>query len=461
MEILYGLASGMVMQRGEDNTCDILIGIKAPSVVVASTGSLREIGINAGIREFRLTGIPVGGPYTLTLSSGFERLDFEKLYVGDVWMLSGQSNMVGFSRYNEESRHLLRDDTIRLFYPSDLWFAANALSHCEWTSEEHMFAHVECGEIVAPKKIYPGGVGPGYYLLREMKRLTGVPQGAISVAVGGTGMWNWEPGHTADDRGSLYGNMMHGFRAAGSHIRGMFWYQGCTDAMENGAPQYEARMREFLAAVRQDFRNPALPIVMYQIFTYQANEKPEVADAFSVVREVQRKLALEIPNLDTVSTLGSVTDDSIHLSADSHRRLAPLAAESMAHLCYDPQGIHTKPAPRPGAIECEYRADEYNTNVIRVKFENLYGDLQSNGIATGFALSRSPERVDTHYAFRVYLKGDTAVIQHAAPRDELEKMYLWYAYGCDLHANISDAHDRPIPAFGPIPLSGTLIEKES
>lgn len=459
MEILYGLASGMVMQRGEDNTCDILIGLKAQSTVIASTGSLTEIGVNEGIREFRLTGIPVGGPYTLTLTSGFERLDFDTLYVGDVWMLSGQSNMVGCARYNYESRHLLRDDTLRMYYPSDRWFAANTLSHSEWNSDEYMFAHVECGELIAPKKLYPGGVGPGYFLLREMKRLTGVPQGAVCVAVGGTGMWNWEPGHTADDRGALYGNMMHGFRFAGSHVRGMFWYQGCTDAMCGGAAQYEERMRAFIAAVRKDFKNPDLPIVMYQVFTYQACEDPAVFDAFSVVREVQRKLALEYPNYDTVSTLGSVTDDSIHLSADSHTRLAPLAAESMAHLCFDPEGKHTKPAPRLGAIECEYGADEYNSNVIRVKFENLYGDLKSNGIATGFALSRSKERVDTHYAFRVTLDGDTVVIRHTAPLNEIQNLYLWYAYGCDVYANISDSRDRPLPAFGPISLDGTLIVK--
>ena len=456
IEILYGLASGMLMQRGEDDTCDILIGMKAPGDVVASTGSLTEIGLNDGVREFRLTGIPVGGPYTLTLISGFDRLTLRDLYVGDLWMLAGQSNMVGFSRYNEDSRHTLRDDSLRGLYMCDKWFAANPLLHQDWRSEEHMFAAIDCGEIVPPKKIYPGGVGPGYYLLKEMKRFSGVPQGAIPCAAGGTGMDNWVPYRKFDNRDSLYGNMLYRFRLAGSHVRGLFWYQGCTDAMNKADERFTRLVTELFQAIREDFHNPELPIVQYQLFSYQASEDPRVWQAFSSVREQQRKMTELFEHFDTVATLGSETDDSIHLTGDSHKRLAPLAAESMAHLCYDPEGKHTTPAPALDSIHSSFHVGEHNDRIIEVKFKNLHGDLRSVGQPTGFALSKSPDCVDTHLAFKCYLRGDTVVVRHLASEEELPNLYLWYAYGCDLHANITDTEDRPIPAFGPIPLKDTL-----
>ena len=45
--------------------------------------------------NWRLTGIPVGGPYTLTISDKNGEVDFDNIYVGDVWILAGQSNMEG------------------------------------------------------------------------------------------------------------------------------------------------------------------------------------------------------------------------------------------------------------------------------------------------------------------------------------------------------------------------------
>jgi hypothetical protein len=43
----------------------------------------------------KLSSIPVGGPYRLRLESGKQRVEIVPFFVGDVWILAGQSNMEG------------------------------------------------------------------------------------------------------------------------------------------------------------------------------------------------------------------------------------------------------------------------------------------------------------------------------------------------------------------------------
>ncbi|MEM6771277.1 MAG: sialate O-acetylesterase, partial [Bacteroidota bacterium] len=48
---------------------------------------------NQGRWEVTLPATPVGGPFTITVSSGRERRTLRDVYFGDVYLLSGQSNM--------------------------------------------------------------------------------------------------------------------------------------------------------------------------------------------------------------------------------------------------------------------------------------------------------------------------------------------------------------------------------
>src|SRR5450631_1853622 len=107
MKILSGLTDGQVLQRlGSQGADAVLRGTgteKGPIRATISKGNValkgwkqRPVGsIVHGKFNVKLTSIPVGGPYSLRLESGKERIEIKSFFVGDVWVMAGQSNMEG------------------------------------------------------------------------------------------------------------------------------------------------------------------------------------------------------------------------------------------------------------------------------------------------------------------------------------------------------------------------------
>ena len=128
MKILNGINDGMVMQRGTaTNECDILLSLECDGEPAAKYDG-KAVSLTREGDNWRLTGIPVGGPYTLTISDKNGEVDFDNIYVGDVWILAGQSNMEGAglmtdAEYAYESNP---DMSVRAFYLDDSWDFARA-----------------------------------------------------------------------------------------------------------------------------------------------------------------------------------------------------------------------------------------------------------------------------------------------------------------------------------------------
>src|ERR1019366_889897 len=96
-------------------------------------------------------------------------------------------------------------------------------------------------------------------------RRTGVPQGILACAQGGTTMTQWDPALRDQGGRSLYGAMIRRFRTHGGRVAGLIWYQGESDANVKAGPRYIRRMRRFVQAVRRDARAPRLPVVVVQL----------------------------------------------------------------------------------------------------------------------------------------------------------------------------------------------------
>ena len=89
---ITGLQNGAVLQRNtETNTCAILVHGAFSGTPLCDIGMLTQIGDDTWCLE----GIGVGGPYTLTITDNKDTITFSDIYVGDVWLLAGQSNMEG------------------------------------------------------------------------------------------------------------------------------------------------------------------------------------------------------------------------------------------------------------------------------------------------------------------------------------------------------------------------------
>jgi sialate O-acetylesterase len=207
MKISHGLLNGQVLQRDnyDRGSATVRGTSRIEGVVEARVSSARgvlrgldwkEVGSSDG-RQFEATlqRIPVGGPYTVELSiaGGQDELTLEDVYVGDVWILAGQSNMQGVGNMEDAPKpHPL----IRAFYMRDEWGLAEEPLHflAEAVDSFHNDGNrVTRAQANRLRREAIKGVCPGIFFGREMIARTKVPQGLVLCAHGGTSMAQWSP----------------------------------------------------------------------------------------------------------------------------------------------------------------------------------------------------------------------------------------------------------------------------
>lgn len=497
MKILSGMASGMVMQRDPGtNECDIHVRLAAmgdlrvtyklrnalePKGFLEPKGSLErqstckaqsalESRVSAGALtvegddRYRLRGIPCGGPYTVTISDSAEEVTLQEVYVGDVWLLAGQSNMEGAGLLTEREETYERNPEadVRAFYLDDHWGVAEAQLHQQWKHADWAIAglYIRTRENSpwkegVPQRPQRDGVGPGLSIGRTMKRYMGVPQGLIPCAFGGSDLKSWAPDKT--EAAAFYPAMLRRFAACGSNVRGLFWYQGEAETNEESAGTYVETMKELFAAVRKDTGKPDLPIVLFQI---GANALPgygteKSGRLWSRIREIQRTLPEQIKELDVVATIDLPRDDSIHLSAAAAHQAGYRGAHAMYALC----GGNVLPMPQLAGITIEPDPVKYFWGNLLIRYQNLNGRLISHGNVSGFSVALDEKWVYTEPyrdILSIWLEGDIVRVRTKLTCEQLKNAYLWYGAGLSSVCTITDSEDLSLPAMGPIPVRAYL-----
>lgn len=445
--MIYGISDGMVMQRGTDNACDITVSSdkKIRSVTTADNQTAKVTETPDG---FRITGILCGGPYTLNVDGEI----FNDIYVGDVWILAGQSNMQGCGRETSAERNT--NPCVRALYMQGEWGIANNPLH--ETGRSIYAVHTEV--LGAKRGFSKRFAGPGLYFAQRMYELTSVPQGLICCAHGDTSLEQWSPSRrNLGTVGSLYAAMIESFRCAGSSVKGIFWSQGCNDTNIDRYKDYTKNTAELFGQMRADM-GKNLPIVYLQLSRCINDGKGGDIrpDTWNSVQEQQRTLFQRIGNADVIPTSACCLSDPYHISGKSHRILGRSAAESMFCLIYG------KLYGCVGSIKLksvEYFDDDLSPDefsVIVVTYDNVIGSLDGGVRPLGFALTES-KCYDAHnYIISCETDGNRVTITAAAGRDKIENMYLSYGMGFNPPCNIVDTNMRSLPIFEPIQLNGIL-----
>lgn len=458
-----------VYQRGEGDKAEIPLpeGASAASILDREGRQLPDVKFEDG----KLVGVPAGGPYRVEFTKkegqgekGKESV--EPVFVGDLWVLAGQSNMEGYGDLEgvtephplvmalgmdgrwvraEEPLHWLIDspDPVHWFKP-------------DMTAEERKSASE--GFHAGRKK----GAGLGLTFAATMADATKIPVALVSVAHGGTSMLQWDPAKKSEGGASLYGSMIRQIELAGGKVKGVLWYQGESDANPEAAKVYPQVFADFIAALRKDLDQPELPFYLVQIGRFIRSGDSADWDA---IREAQRKIPGQVPHTAVVPSNDLELDDLIHIGTQGLKRLGRRLAWVALNDLFD------YPIGTPVDLDSVSRG-EGNTLRVRFKGVDLGGTrpkevvglsghgpsaepivgLQPSRHIPGFSIV-GPDGVESPLIFDAVVdpkSRDTVVLQLTGPPPAGST--LWYGRGFDPYCNLADGLDMAVPAFGPVKL---------
>jgi len=265
--------------------------------------------------------LPIGGLYRIETSLKPDSLGIEYAFrgdtvhhvgVGELFAITGQSNSAGYGKDPifdppELGVHLLRNN--------GKWdLASHPLNDSTGSIHE-----------VNAETINPGH-SPYLSFARYLKRELNRPVGLIQCSLGGSSLGQWNPAES----GELYRNLLEIVANCGK-LRGMLWYQGCSDTTIALSQTYGERFANFVETLRQDLAAPDLPFFTVQLNRFVADPGPWGMgdEGWSKVREAQRRAVKELPGVFVVPAIDLPLSDNIHNSSYGNLMLGERLAKSV------------------------------------------------------------------------------------------------------------------------------------
>lgn len=212
------------------------------------------------------------------------------LFVGDVFVIAGQSNASGYGRGAV-------DDPPQ--------YGVSMLSE-KWSIAAHPVAHLPPGfpNTDFLNSGHSAWIKLGKLILSHQK----MPVGLVPVALNGSGIDLWAPGTP------LFEHMIKMAKQSGAaHL---IWYQGCTDT--NNPTGYEEKLKTLIETTREKLGD--LEIYLVQISGTKSTAHSD--EGWRLIREAQRKVAVELKTFLIPTYDFCHYSDDIHLSPNDNLLLA-------------------------------------------------------------------------------------------------------------------------------------------
>lgn len=312
-------ASGMVLQRENE----ILVwGISNPKdTVIVEMETIKDTAFadDNGKWQADLPAFDAGGPYQMIVVSGSETLTFSDVYIGDVYLASGQSNMeMTVSSANNASTNIAaaNSQTIRQFK------VAKSLGT---TPAENLVS----GTWTPATSSYVGNFSAAaYYFARDIQPyINDVPVGILNISYGGSRLETWmsddmlgydetdvvlASGEAERQPTLAYNNMIHPI--VGIPLKGILWYQGESNADNmDDALVYGEQFKTLVTGWREKWGMGDVPFIWVQLPNQGAvdvENAPDPWDTWPQLRACQSR-ALSLPNTAEVVTI-DIGDVDIH-----------------------------------------------------------------------------------------------------------------------------------------------------
>ncbi len=371
----------------------------------------------------------------------------------DLWILAGQSNMVGAQPVTVP---VATDPRVMSFTLDGEWVVAQHPLHRVFEATAPVYRNFfkltpeqwAAGREGSKAGATGVGAGPGLDFAKGVAEALNRPIGLIPCALGATSMNDWDPALLDRGEESLYGNLIHRARQVGGRIRGVLWYQGEADVSNAEAVAvYEAKMLNLIDRLRADLNAPELPFIFVQVSRYVYAE--DLNATWERGREIQRGLPGKRPQVYMVPAIDLPLSDLIHVSAEGQRRLGQRMAE-VALTCVYKQSGHATPIDFASA-EVMPTISPYQ-QPVRVRFSGVNGRLVANGRLWGFetrAVEGNTKPLPKPWAVELDPDNtDCVIVWLNAPLEE--PVDLYYGAGMNPYANLVDEKDMAVPASGPV-----------
>lgn len=282
---------------------------------------------NSGKWETHLRTPIAGGPYTLTVS-GKTKIQFNDVMIGEVWICSGQSNMVmPLKGYTNQPTYESGDAILHANQSNIRMYTASRVPSVEPLQDLEGAWEISNTENAA------GFSAAAYFFGRVLEEVLEVPVGLIVTAWGGSRVEAWM------DKASLRRSGVDEFPSeipekAPNHAptllyngmikplvpykaRGFLWYQGENNVVNAG--QYARLFSDMITLWRQDFGNPDMPFYFVEIAPYNYGGMNS-----AYLREAQLQTMLHVPYTGMAGTMDIGNCANVHPGnkKDVGRRLA-------------------------------------------------------------------------------------------------------------------------------------------
>jgi len=383
---------------------------------------------NSGKWKTELQTPSFGGPFTIEVSEGSEKVVVKNVLIGEVWLCSGQSNMEmplkGFPgqsvrngneiivRSTNKNIHFITIPRATVLEPLDdfegKWETASPKSTANFSATAWYFGS----------------------LLQEVLQ---VPVGLIHVSYGGSSMEAWmnqemlkdfasakiptKKEDLAKDPNRVPTTLFNGMLSPviGYGIKGCIWYQG--ESNYERASEYTALMKKMVSSWRGLWKQGDFPFYYAQIapFNYAQFHPKDYLEKYNsaYLREAQLKATKEIPNSAMAVLMDIGEENSIH-PMDKEKggsRLAYLALSKT----YGVEGFEFE-SPK-------YKALEIKDNSVTVSFDDAPNGITAYGKeVTGFEIAGEDK---VFYPAKAEVRRKSVVLTSDKVMKPVAVRYLW------------------------------------
>jgi len=443
----------MVLQRGVPLS---IWGTAKPGERITVRLGARSHKIRSDSRgrwRVALAPLGAGGPHTLTAAGADTSVRLKDVLVGEVWLLSGQSNMawpVGRAARTGDAIASAKLPRLRLFQVPRYKQRRGPSRVRPWHSPGPAGARSDRRArqgrwvVCSPKTVQPFsalGFFFGRRLLRELK----VPVGLINSSLGNTPIEAWidrdaleatpaarpilarwrgrltggTPAKQAKARlsphrpAALYEAMIRPL--APFALRGVLWYQG--ESNVNRAEQYGTLFPLLIQRWRKAWRRPDLPLYFVQLPNLLKTRPRPTQSRWAELREAQLQTLRKLRHTGMAVTVDIGRGNNIH---PRNKREVARRLWRWAAVRHYGRKIGRKIVPSgPLFVSARRRGRR-----MRIRFDHVGGGLVTRGVGklSGFAVAGADRKF--HWA-RARIVGAEVEVWSSAVRAPVAVRYAW------------------------------------